>query len=333
MSKRILTGDRPTGPLHLGHYVGSLVERLRFQNQENTECFFIIADYQVMTDRLDTRDVEKNILEVAMDYLAVGIDPLRSTIFIQSRVPQLAELFMYFSMLVSMSKVGRNPTVKEEVKSAGLGSTMSLGMFSYPVSQAADILLFQANYVPVGEDQLPHIEMTRGIAKTFNRLYGDTFTVPEAVVSNIPRLLGLDANQKMSKSRKNAIYLSDTPDDIKSKIKTAVTDSDTEIRFDLKEKPAISNLLIMYQTASGLDMQEVEAYFSGKGYGFLKQQLTDVLIAFLGPIRAKRQVYKSDLGLVAKILCRGTSQAIAYGEETMTQVRSAVNYNFPNIYR
>ncbi|MEK7576069.1 MAG: tryptophan--tRNA ligase [Patescibacteria group bacterium] len=340
MPTRILTGDRPTGPLHLGHYAGSLSERLRYQNEVRAECYFIIADYQVMTDREDTSEVEKNIFEVMLDYLAVGIVPYpfqepskgTSVVFIQSRVPQLAELFMFFSMITTMAKVGRNPTVKEEVRAAGLESRMSLGMFSYPVSQAADILLFQPDYVPVGEDQVPHIEMTRGVARTFNNLYGETFKLPEVVISNVPRLLGLDASQKMSKSRGNAIYLSDDADTVRAKIKTAVTDSGREVVFDLVNKPAISNLLVMYQLATGTDMADIEHEFAGKGYGHLKARLTEALNSFLSPIRMRRRTYAGDKLMVAQLLKAGTERAIVEGEKTMQRVREAMKYNYPHIF-
>lgn len=333
MKKRLLTGDRPTGPLHLGHYVGSLAERLRFQSDPQVECFFIIADYQVMTDRLDTADVERNIIDVALDYISVGIDPTRSAIFIQSKVPQLTELTTFLSMITTVAKVGRNPTVKEELRAAGIEeSQMSLGMFSYPVSQAADILLFQAHYVPVGEDQRPHIELTREIARTFNKLYGETFVLPDEIVSDVPRLLGLDASQKMSKSRNNAIYLSDRSEVVQAKIKAAVTDSGHEVKFDSDGKPAISNLMRIYELATGRDIARIEEDFAGKGYGTFKTQLTDALNSFLDPIRKQRDVYDDNQHYIRKVLREGTERAREVGEKTMRSVRSALKYDFSAIY-
>ncbi|MFN7088902.1 MAG: tryptophan--tRNA ligase, partial [Candidatus Paceibacteria bacterium] len=188
---RVLTGDRPTGRLHLGHYFGSLKKRIELQNT-GYECFLLIADYQVLTDRLSTKEIEKNIIDITTDYLSVGIDSAKTTIFLQSRIPALAELSLLLSMLASFSKIQGNPTVKEEIKSTGLNKKASLGMISYPVSQAADILLFKANYVPVGEDQLPHIELTREIARIFNKTFKTIFPLPEPILSDAPRLLGLD---------------------------------------------------------------------------------------------------------------------------------------------
>ena len=335
MPIRILTGDRPTGPLHLGHYVGSLTERLRFQN-EGAECFIIIADYQVMTDRTDVRDTEKNIYEVMFDYLAVGLDPFdsdkKTTIFVQSRVPQLADLFMFLSMVTPVAKVNRNPTVKEEAKAAHLGSKMSLGMLSYPVSQAADILLFQPDYIPVGEEQLPHIEMTREIARSFNALYKETFKLPEAVVSNVPKLLGLDGSQKMSKSRNNAIYLSDGSDAIAKKIKTAVTDSGSEVTYDPARKPAVSSLMQIYKLASGHDFEAIEREFEGKGYGLFKVRLIEALNHFLQPIRMRRQAFATDRGQVAQMLRRGTNKAALEGTKTLQRVREAVTFDYSSIF-
>src|SRR3989338_2376478 len=215
MKKRILTGDRPTGPLHLGHLVGSLQNRVTLQNEGN-DVFVIISDFQVLTDRLDTKEVERNTFELLLAYLACAINPAKSTIFVQSRVPALAELFVYLSMLVPVSRAQTNPTVKEETK-ATAGGKMSLGMLNFPISQAADILAFNADLVPVGEDQVPHIEQTREIARVFNRTFSKVFKEPEALLSKSPRLMGLDAKQKMSKSRGNTIFLSYSKDTIMKK--------------------------------------------------------------------------------------------------------------------
>jgi tryptophanyl-tRNA synthetase len=212
MKKRILTGDRPTGPLHIGHYVGSLENRVRLQDEY--DCFFIIADYEVLTDHLkETEHTEQFIKQVLLDWLSVGLDPNKSTFFIQSKIPEIAELTMYFSMMVTLARLQRNPTVKEEFKASRLRA-MSYGFLGYPISQAADILIVRPDLVPVGDDNLPHVEQTREIARTFNGLFGEVFPVPEALVGEVPRLPGLDG-QKMSKSKGNAIYLRDTPKEVR----------------------------------------------------------------------------------------------------------------------
>lgn len=307
--------------------MGSLGARLDLQKQ-GYEAFLIIADYQVITDRLDTKDVEKKIFELARDYLAVGVDKRRATIFVQSRVPELAELTTILSMLVSVARVERNPTVKEEVKAAGI-KQMSLGMFSYPVSQAADILLFTPEVVPVGEDQLPHIELTREIASRFNRTFGEVFPLPKPVLGAQPRLLGLDASQKMSKSRGNTINLSDAKDAIFKKIKTAVTDSGSEIVYDPKNKPAISNLLVIFSSASGRSLTALEADYRGKGYAAFKLDLAEAVERFVGPIRERRAAIP-DATLVT-VLSDGIERARDVGAATLSQVKRAMQYHYPKL--
>ena len=332
MKKRLLTGDRPTGKLHIGHYFGSLENRIRFQ-KEGYECFIIISDYQVTTDRLDTSDMETNILDVILDYLSVGIDPKKSTIFIQSKIPQLTELTTIFSMIISHSRVGRNPTVKEEIKNEGLDKNISLGMFSYPVSQAADILLFKADVVPVGEDQLPHIELTREIAQKFNRLYKKIFPLPKPILSSASRILGLDGKNKMSKSLGNAITLSDSPEEVNKKIKNAVTDSGHEVIFDEQKKPAISNLIKIYSLCSGLSIKNIEGKYRNKGYVLFKKGLADVINQFLNPIIEKRQKYESDLSVVKKNIKASTERAIYEGEKTLLEVKKAMKIDYSNIFK
>lgn len=328
--KRILTGDRPTGALHLGHLVGSLQNRVALQNEGN-EVFIIISDFQYLTDRLDTAEIEQNTISLLLDYLACGVDPEKSTVFVQSRVPALAELFVYFSMLVSVSRAQQNPTVKEEVRATAKGR-MSLGMLSFPVSQAADILAFDADCVPVGEDQLPHIEQTREIARAFNNLYGETFREPEALLSKMPRLIGLDAKQKMSKSRGNAIFLSDAKDTVAKKIKAAVTDSGKDIAYDPKKKPAIANLLMMYHLFSGKTVADIEAMYTGKGYGEFKSDLAEVVNAYLDPIRARRAALEKDPGYLSSILMQGTARAVAESEKVLRRARAAMRYDYPTLF-
>lgn len=328
--KRILTGDRPTGPLHLGHLVGSLENRVRLQNEGN-EVFVIISDFQYLTDRLDTKDIERNATEVLLDYLACGIDPKKSTIFMQSRVPALAELFVYFSMLVSVSRAQQNPTVKEEVRATAKGK-MSLGMLSFPVSQAADILAFDADLVPVGDDQLPHVEQTREIARVFNNLYGETFREPEALLSKMPRLIGLDAEQKMSKSRGNAVFLSDPKDVVLKKIKSAVTDSGKDIVYDPKKKPAVSNLLMMYHLFSGKEIAEIESMYAGKGYAEFKSDLAETVNAYLDPIRARRAEFAQDTAYLSSVLTEGTERAVEVSEKVLRRARTAMRYDYPSLF-
>jgi len=327
--KRILTGDRPTGPLHLGHFVGSLQNRIKLQN-EGYEMFNIIADFQVLTDRLETKEVEKNIKDLTLDYLSLGLDPKKTNIFIQSKVPQLSELFVYLSMIVSTGRVAQNPTVKEETKATG-GGNMSLGMFSLGVSQAADILAFNADIVPVGEDQLPHIEQTRDIAKTFNHTFKKIFKMPEAMVSDIPRLRGLDFENKMSKSRDNAIFLSDSKDEIFKKIKRAVTDSGRDIVYDKEKRPELSNLILMYKLFSKKEFSEIEKEYDGLGYKEFKEGLSEVINSFLNPIREKRKEFEKDDAYISKVLLEGTEKANEETEKTMKLVREALNYSYKNL--
>lgn len=333
--KRVLTGDRPTGRLHLGHYVGSLENRIKLQNEglpgQGYEMFNIIADLQVLTDRLETKDVEQNIKELVLDYLSVGIDPKKTNIFIQSRVPQLSELFVYLSMIVNVGRVGQNPTVKEETKATG-GGNMSLGMFSLGVSQAADILAFNADLVPIGEDQLPHIEQTRDLARSFNHYFSEVFKEPEVMLSKAPRLLGLDSKNKMSKSRGNAIFLSDTKEDVEKKIKTAVTDSGKEIRFNEKEKPEVSNLMMLYHLLSGIEIKAIEdKYKNISSYKEFKDDLTGVVNNFLEPIRVRRKQAEKDAD-ISKILKEGTQKAIDETEKVLKNVRKAMKYDYKKIF-
>lgn len=328
-SKRYLTGDRPTGPLHLGHYVGSLKNRVDLQNK-GFEGIIIIADYQVVTDRLETDEVEQNIFQLVKDYVSVGIDPEKTPIFVQSHVPELAELTTILSMVTTVPQIERNPTVKEEVRAMGLESKMSVGMFMYPVSQAADILLVKPDFVPVGEDQAPHIELTRDIANRFNRVFDEVFPIPEIVLGDYPRLLGLDGDQKMSKSRGNAINLSDDAETVVSKVKKATTDSHSDIVFDPENRPEVSNLLSMFAMATGRSEVDIAKDFDGKGYGDLKRELGDALNVFLDPIRERRaQVSDED---VKRILQDGTAKVRAIGAGTMKEVRDAIKFAYPRIF-
>jgi tryptophanyl-tRNA synthetase len=330
--KRILTGDRPTGPLHLGHYVGSLANRVKLQDEY--DCFFIIADYQVLTDHLaDTKQIEKNIKDIVLDYLSVGIDPKKSTIFIQSQIPEIAELTMYFSMMTSLSLVERNPTVKTEIKTAreeGRIEEITYGFVGYPVSQAADILFLRAHLVPVGKDQLPHIELTQEIARKFNRLFGKVFPIPEALVGEVPILPGLDG-RKMSKSLGNAIYLSDSPEVVEEKVKSAITDP-ARIHPTDKGHPEICNVFQYHKAFNKEEAREIETKCKNAGIGCVacKKRLIEVLEEFLTLIREKRKFYEEQSGLIKEVLGDGNKRTKVEAEETLRLVKEAMHFDYPH---
>jgi tryptophanyl-tRNA synthetase len=329
IKKRILTGDRPTGPLHLGHYVGSLENRVKFQDQY--DCFFIIADYQVLTDHLRrTAETEGYIREVVLDYLSVGISPEKSTIFIQSLIPEIAELTMYFSMMVTLSRVQRNPTVKEEVRAAKI-SEISYGFLGYPISQAADILSVRADLVPVGEDQLPHIEQTREIARTFNRLFGKVFPIPEGLVGRVPRLIGLDG-RKMGKSLNNAIFLSDPPEIVQRKINAAITDPARIHPTDIGH-PDICNVFQYHKVFNPLECKEIEDKCKKGKIGCVacKKRMAEVINKFLEPIREKRKYYESHKSLIKKVLAAGNARAQKEAGETIKLVREAMHFDYKRL--
>jgi tryptophanyl-tRNA synthetase len=332
--KRILTGDRPTGPLHLGHYVGSLKNRVKLQN--DYECFFIISDYQVLTDHLnETERIEKNIEEVLLDYLSVGIDPNRSTIFIESQVPSIAELTIYLSMLVSLNEVQRNPTVKAEIKMAKEKrriSQVSFGFVGYPISQAADILIVRAHLVPVGKDQLPHIEFAREIARKFNRLFGKVFPLPKALLGEVPILPGLDG-RKMSKSLGNAIYLSDSPQEVSQKVMKAITDP-ARIHPTDKGHPQICNVFQYHKAFNPNEWQEIEMYCKRGKVGCVecKKRLAKVLNTFLEPIREKRKYYQKRKDFLRDVLREGNKRTREEGEKTLNLVKEAMHFNYKNLF-
>ena len=335
MKKRILTGDRPTGSLHLGHYVGSLANRIRLQDEH--ECFLILADYQVLTDHLrETEKIATNIREIVLDYLSVGIDPNKNTIFIQSLIPEIAELTMYFSFLVTVSRLQRNPTVKEETQAARVSNKeFTYGFLGYPISQAADILIVRANLVPVGEDQLPHIEQTREVAQTFNRHFKEVFPIPDPLLSKFPRLLGIEG-QKMSKSRNNAIYLKDSPEKVAMKVKQAYTDP-TRIRIT-DPGHIEGNVVFSYLDAFMTDQEELQEiknrYRAGKiGDVAVKQRLTEVLNDFLDPIRERRSEFESKSGLIRDILLSGIERTRYEARDTMERVREAMHMDYDSLIK
>lgn len=329
VKKRILTGDRPTGPLHLGHLVGSLQNRANLQ--DDYQCFFIIADFQALTDHLkDTEAIEKNIIEIMLDWLSVGLDPGKSTFFIQSRVPEIADLTMYFSMLVTLSRLQRNPTVKDEIKASGIPH-ISYGFLGYPISQAADILIVRANLVPVGEDQLPHIEQTREIARTFNGLFKEVFPVPEGLVGDTPRLPGLDG-QKMGKSTGNAIYLKDPPEQIRLKINSAITDP-ARIRATDPGHPEICNIFRYHDAFNQSNTNEIEqSCKQGKiGCVTCKKIIADRIIAYLSPIQEKRVFYKVRPTIYREALQEGIRRVRREGRKTISFVHEAMHLDYRNL--
>jgi len=321
IKKRILTGDRPTGPLHVGHFCGALKNRLLLQNKYET--YVEIADVQALTDNFnDPEKVRKNVLEVAMDNLATGIDPNIATIFIQSLIPEIAELTVFFSNLVTIDRLKRNPTVKEEIQQKRdlFKDDVTFGFLGYPVSQAADILIFQADLVPVGSDQLPMIEQAREIAKKFNRIYGETFKLPEAKLGDFPRVMGMDG-KKMGKSLNNSINLADPPEEIKKKIKGALTG-----------QIGGKNLLLLFEQFSD-DKKLIEKfnkeYKNGKiKYSELKPILAESIIEKLKPIRERRNRLAKNPAGVMKILKEGTEKGRKVAIQTLKEVRQAMRLNY-----
>lgn len=345
MKKIILTGDRPTGRLHIGHYVGSLSERVKLQNTGAfDEIYFMIADAQALTDNADNPEkVRQNIMQVALDYLAVGIDPSKATIFIQSQVPALAELTVYYMNLVTVSRVQRNPTVKAEIQQKNFEASVPVGFFCYPISQAADITAFHATSVPVGEDQEPMLEQCREIVHKFNEVYGETLTMPEIYLSKNAarlRLPGLDGKAKMSKSLGNCIYLADDEKTVQQKVMSMYTDPthlkvsdpghiegntvftylDAFIKPDSFEKywPEYKNL------------DELKAHYQRGGLGDVKVKkfLNKVLQAELAPIRARRKEWEQKLPEVFEILKEGSRVAEAKAAETLKDVKAAMRINY-----
>jgi len=345
LSQIILTGDRPTGRLHVGHYVGSLKERVRLQNSgQFDEIYIMIADAQALTDNAEHPEkVRSNILQVALDYLACGLDPEKSTIFIQSMVPELTELTFYYMNLVTVSRVQRNPTVKAEIQQRNFEASIPVGFFCYPISQAADITAFRATAVPVGEDQLPMLEQCREIVRHFNAIYGDTLTEPEIILPKNQaclRLPGIDGKAKMSKSLGNCIYLSDEPDEIKTKIMSMFTDP-THLR---REDPGHTegNPVFIYLEAfcrpehfaeflpdySGLD--ELKAHYQRGGLGdvTVKKFLNNVLQSELAPIRERRRQWEQRLPEVCELLRLGSETAEKKAAETLRDVRRAMRIDY-----
>ncbi|WP_328635250.1 tryptophan--tRNA ligase [Streptomyces sp. NBC_00356] len=325
---RILTGDRPTGRLHLGHYFGTLHNRVRLQDL-GVETFVLIADYQVLTDRDIAENLTGHVEELVLDHLAIGIDPERSTIFTHSALPALNQLLLPFLSLVSVAELSRNPTVKDEIAHSRQSAVSGL-MFTYPVHQAADILFCKANLVPVGQDQLPHLEVTRTVARRFNDRYGNgtpVFPQPEALLSTAPLLLGTDGT-KMSKSRGNAIALSATPDETARLIRGAKTDAERHITYDPGTRPEVSSLVLLAALCEGVDPHAVAQEIGDGGGAALKRRVTESVNEYLAPIRARRECYAQDRGLVKDVLRAGNQRAGAVADATLREVRAAMNADY-----
>ena len=345
MSKVILTGDRPTGPLHVGHYVGSLKRRVELQNSgEYDKIFIMIADAQALTDNADNPEkVRQNIIEEALDYLSCGLDPAKSTLFIQSQIPELCELSFYYMNLVTVSRLQRNPTVKSEIQMRNFETSIPVGFFTYPISQAADITAFHATTVPVGEDQAPMIEQTKEIVHKFNSVYGETLTDPNILLPDNKvclRLPGIDGKAKMSKSLNNCIYLSDSEADVKQKIMSMFTDPG-HLRVQDPGKVE-GNPVFIYLEAFCRDehferycpdyqnLQEMEEHYARGGLGDVKVKkfLNNVMQEELEPIRKRRKEFEKDIPEIYRILKEGSEAAEAEAARTLSEVKNAMKINY-----
>lgn len=325
--KRILTGDRPTGRLHLGHYVGSLKNRVKLQH--DYETYIIVADVQALTTNFaNPEKIAGDVRQVTADYLAVGINPEISTILVQSMIPEIAELTVYFSMIVTVNQLRHNPTIKLEAAQYGY-QDLTYGFLGYPVNQAADITFCKADLVPVGDDQLPHIEQTRKIVRRFNQLYRPVFPEPEALVGEFPRLLGLDGKSKMSKSLNNAIYLDDPAEEVKKKVSQAVTDP-ARIRKDDPGHPEVCTVFAYHQAFNQEETPEIaEACRAGKiGCVACKKNLAKVINSLLEPMRERRVPYQNNPALIDDILREGTRKARNVAIETMKEVKAAMHLDY-----
>lgn len=335
MSKKVvLTGDRPTGKLHIGHYVGSLRERVKMQESGEFNPFIMIADQQALTDNArDPEKIRRSLTEVALDYLAVGLDPAKSTLFVQSQIPALAELNLYYLNLVTVSRLERNPTVKAEIQQKNFNRSIPAGFFTYPVSQTADITAFKADLVPVGDDQEPMLEQAREIVRTFNSIYGDVLVEPEGVFppKGQGRIPGLDGNAKMSKSLGNAIYLSDDEDTLKKKVMSMYTDPN---HIHVEDPGQVEgNVVFTYLDIFDKDVakvQELKEQYRHGGLGDvkIKRYLMEVLNAELAPIRQRRAEFATDLPAVMDILKAGSDRANQVAAKTLDEVKDAMGLNY-----
>lgn len=335
MSQIILTGDRPTGKLHLGHYVGSLSNRVKLQNEGGKALYVMIADQQALTDNArEPRKVQESVLQVGLDYLAVGLDPKKTTMFIQSQIPQLAELSAYYMNLVTTSRLERNPTVKSEIQQKNFNQSLPVGFYVYPISQVADITAFKATHVPVGDDQQPMIEQAREVARDFNRIYDrDVLVEPEIILppKGQGRLVGIDGKGKMSKSLNNGIYLSDSADEIQKKVMSMFTDPN-HIRIEDPGQVA-GNVVFTYLDVFADDqekVQELKDHYERGGLGDvkIKRYLNDILQAKLKPIRERREEFAANPDYVMNMLKEGSEKAEKVAAQTLKEVKDAMGINY-----
>ena len=332
---RLLTGDRPTGRLHVGHYAGSIANRLKLQEEGKYESFVFIADTQALTDNFDNPSkVKESVKELMLDYLACGLDPNKTTLFIQSGIPELTELTMYYLNLVTLARLERNPTVKTEIKERGFGSNIPVGFLTYPVSQASDITAFEAKVVPCGEDQQPLVEQCREIVRSFNRIYGEVLVEPKEILSskkNERRLVGTDGNAKMSKSLNNCIYLSDSPEEIKKKVMSMYTDPNhirVEDKGDTKNNPVFIYLDVFGKDKEKIAQMKEHYERGGLGDVVCKKYLNEVMQEFIKPIREKREQLEKDFSKVEEVFKNGSVRAKEVAQSTLEKVRKAMQLNY-----
>ena len=327
----VLTGDRPTGKLHLGHYIASITKRIELQDQYE-DCFYMVADVQGLTDNFDNPEkINENLTEVVIDNLACGLDPEKTTMFVQSSIPEIAELTMFFMNLVTVARLKRNPTVKSEIEQKGFKEDIPAGFLAYPVSQAADIMFAKANIIPVGEDQLPMIEQANEIVQKFNRIYGEVFPKIKAVTSDTTRLVGIDGNAKASKSLGNAILLSDSDEEITKKVMSMYTDPD---HLQVSDKGKVEgNVVFSYLDSFDNRKDEVEELKQryregGLGDVEIKKRLAEVLINLIAPIREKREELQKDRKYILDILEKGNTVAREHAKKTLEEVRQVMKIDY-----
>ena len=325
MAKQILiSGIQPTGKLHIGNYLGALKNFVELQDSGKYDCYFFIADLHSLTENFDPKDKTEQIKELILDYLAIGLDPKKSTIFIQSQVPESTELAWILNTITPFGELGRMTQFKE--KAEYQKENVIAGLFNYPILMAADILLYRVGVVPVGDDQLQHLELSRTLARRFNARFGKTFVEPKPLLTNVPRLMSLDdPKKKMSKSRPaGCLFLEDSPEEIHGKIKGAVTDSGNDVRYDEKNKPAISNLLKIYSEMSGVEIKDTEKEFKAKGYGEFMKSLAKVVVDHLKPFTEKKDKLRKESKKVKEILEQGREKAWSVAKLTMKDVRAKI---------
>ncbi|MEK9194455.1 MAG: tryptophan--tRNA ligase [Patescibacteria group bacterium] len=326
MKPRLISGVQPTGRLHLGNYLGALKNFVDLQNSEKYECFFFIADLHALTENPTPSDLKKNVFDLALDSLAVGLDPHKSVMFLQSQIPSHEKLFWILNTLTSPGEAERMTQFKDKSKTQA--KSVNLGLLNYPILMAADVLLYDAEFVPVGEDQLQHLEITRTLARKFNKKFGNIFVEPEALLTNTPRVMSLDEpNKKMSKSRpKGCLFLDDDAEIIKSKIKKAVTDSGKEIVYDPKRKPALANLISVYSALTTWSTKTVEARFKKMSYREFKDRLAELIIRHFEPIQKNKKELAKNLDSVKRVLASGAKTANEIANQKLLEIKKKIGF-------